>query len=60
MNAIEMLEQQHQEVDRLFAEIEGTCAEEKEALFDEIADSLAMHAAIEERHFYPAVKANRG
>jgi hemerythrin superfamily protein len=25
-------------------------------IFDEIADALAIHAAIEERHFYPAVK----
>ena len=29
---------------------------EKRALFFEIADNLAVHATIEERHFYPAVR----
>ncbi len=31
----------------------------KGELFDEIADKLAVHAAIEEHHFYPAVRAKR-
>jgi hemerythrin superfamily protein len=31
----------------------------KEKLFIQIADKLAVHATIEERHFYPAVKAKR-
>jgi hemerythrin superfamily protein len=56
VNAIELLEQQHREVEKLFAKIEKAKSDEKEELFDEIADSLAVHAAIEEQHFYPATK----
>ena len=56
MNAIEMLEGQHAAVERLFEELEEARGDEKQALFDELADSLAMHAMIEERHFYPALR----
>jgi hemerythrin superfamily protein len=60
MDAIELLESQHREVEALFSEIEdaGDTAT-KAALFEELADKLAIHAAIEEHHFYPAVKAQR-
>ena len=57
MNAIEMLKQQHREVDELFKKLNGTkTAESGRRIFNDIADALAVHAAIEERHFYPAVK----
>ena len=56
MNAIDLLEQQHREVEKLFKKIEKAGPDEKEKLFDELADSLAVHAAIEEQHFYPATK----
>ena len=56
MNAIDLLEQQHREALQLFKEIEKADADEKEELFDELADALAVHAAIEEQHFYPATK----
>jgi len=56
MNAIDLLEQQHREVEKLFKKIEKAGPDEKEQLFDELADSLAVHAAIEEQHFYPATK----
>ena len=60
MNAIDLLLSQHREVDELFSKIESAKSEDKKAeLFDEIADKLAIHAAIEEHHFYPAVKAAR-
>jgi hypothetical protein len=60
MNALELLTAQHDEVDALFAEIEETDdAEEKAQLFDELADSLAAHAKIEETIFYPAVMAKQ-
>lgn len=60
MDAIELLEDQHRDVEELFAEIEETDdTEEKQALFDELADALAIHATIEERHFYPAVREKR-
>ena len=56
MNAIDLLKQQHREVEELFKKIDKAGPEEKEKLFDELADSLAVHAAIEEQHFYPATK----
>jgi hemerythrin superfamily protein len=56
MNAIELLKQQHREVEKLFKGIEKAGPDEKEKLFDELADALAVHAAIEEQHFYPATK----
>jgi len=60
MNAIDLLKSQHREVSKLFSKIEKTKeASDKAELFNEIADKLAVHAAIEEHHFYPAVKAKR-
>lgn len=60
MSAIDMLEAQHREVEELFDEYEGAeSAAEKRELFEIIADKLAVHAAIEEKHFYPAVKAKQ-
>src|SRR5882757_872578 len=62
MNAIDMLKQQHRDVEELFSSYEdlGKNAEQsKQRIFKEIADALALHATIEERHFYPAVKAKR-
>jgi hemerythrin superfamily protein len=60
MDAIEMLEEQHREVEDLFEELEqAEASDEKQELFEEIADQLTVHALIEERHFYPAVKEKR-
>jgi hemerythrin superfamily protein len=60
MSAIDLLESQHREVEKLFASLEeATDREGKAALFDDIADKLAIHAAIEEHHFYPTVRARR-
>ena len=60
MNAIDMLESQHREVEELFKKIEkAKDASSKDELFTEIADKLAVHAAIEEHQFYPSVKAKR-
>ncbi|MDB4971081.1 MAG: hemerythrin [Myxococcales bacterium] len=57
MNAIELLETQHRDVDDLFARIESASGKARGKLFDDLADMLAIHASIEELHFYPAVKA---
>ncbi len=58
MNAITMLEKQHQEVKALFSKFENAkSSSEKKALFEEIADSLAVHTTIEEKIFYPAAYA---
>jgi hemerythrin superfamily protein len=62
MDAIEMLKAQHREVEALFEKYDekGDAAiKGKQQIFDSIADALAIHATIEEKHFYPAVKAKR-
>jgi hemerythrin superfamily protein len=57
MTAVELLSSQHREVEKLFKEIEkATNPEDKEALFEDLADKLAIHAKIEEEFFYPAVQ----
>jgi hemerythrin superfamily protein len=56
MNAIELLETQHQDVDTLFERLEKTTGKARQKIFDDLADLLAIHASIEELHFYPAVK----
>jgi hemerythrin superfamily protein len=60
MNAIDLLESQHREIDQLFSRIEkAKDSRVKRRAFEELADQLAAHAAIEEHQFYPAVKARR-
>jgi len=58
MNAIELLEQQHNEVDELFEKLEAAPKgdAEKKELFGQIADGLAVHTEIEEKIFYPSVR----
>ena len=56
MNAIDLLEQQHREVEELFEEFEEAgegAVKTKERLCREISDALAVHAEIEEKLFYP-------
>lgn len=59
MNAIELLESQHREVESLFKKFEKADGPGKEELFEQIADALAVHAGIEERQFYPATRSQR-
>ena len=58
MNAIELLEQQHNEVDELFEKLEAAPKgdADKKELFGQIADGLAVHTEIEEKIFYPSVR----
>ncbi len=57
MDAIKMLKKQHREVEAMFKELEkAKSAGPRRKLFEKVADALAVHATIEERHFYPAVK----
>jgi len=57
MNAIKLLKQQHREVEALFKQLEkAKSAGPRQKAFDQIADKLAVHATIEEKHFYPSVK----
>jgi hemerythrin superfamily protein len=58
MDAIELLTQQHREVDELFEKFEKVGEGKDEVLmelFVRIADNLAAHAIIEEKIFYPSV-----
>jgi hemerythrin HHE cation binding domain-containing protein len=58
MNAIELLETQHGDIDELFARLAQASGGPQQRLrwFDDLADLLAIHASIEELHFYPSVK----
>jgi hemerythrin superfamily protein len=56
MSAIDLLEGQHREVEDLFEEFEEAKKGRKRDVFLQIADKLAVHAAIEEKHFYPSLR----
>lgn len=59
MHALELLKQQHEEVSKLFKKYEKLADhddEERQELFEQIADRLGAHAKIEELYFYPAMK----
>jgi hemerythrin superfamily protein len=56
VDALKLLKQQHEEAKSLFKKIEGAEEDQKQELFDRLADALAVHATIEEKHFYPATK----
>jgi hemerythrin superfamily protein len=59
MSAIDMLEADHREVEELFETFESAkSARQQRAVFEKIADKLAVHSAIEEQHFYPAAKSD--
>lgn len=61
MDAIKLLKVQHKEVEALYASFRAADkgSGERRALFQRIADALAVHAALEEDIFYPAC-ANAG
>lgn len=55
MNAIDLLKQQHREVEDLFSKIEKAQGDaEKTTLFRELASKLVGHDGIEREIFYPA------
>jgi hemerythrin superfamily protein len=56
MSAIDLLESQHREVEKLFAAFEKASGAKRRDIFLQIADKLAVHSTIEEKHFYPAAK----
>jgi iron-sulfur cluster repair protein YtfE (RIC family) len=58
LNALDLLTEQHEYVDRLFARLEAGDGHRK-AVFVELADNLAAHATIEEKVFYPRVMSDR-
>jgi len=57
MNAIALLKHQHREVEALFKQLhKAKTGGPRRNIFEKIADALAVHATIEEKRFYPAVK----
>ena len=57
MNAITMLKHQHREVEALFKQLHKVrLGSARRTVFEKVADALAVHSAVEEKHFYPAVK----
>jgi hemerythrin superfamily protein len=55
LNALDLLSAQHRHVEKLLAQVEQARGSRKQALFDQLADELAVHATIEEKIFYPNV-----
>ena len=56
MNALELLKQDHDKVDKLFQKVEATEESEHAALFEQIRAELEVHTHIEETIFYPKLK----
>ncbi len=57
MNAIELLKDDHDKVDRLFQKVKATEeGEEHKELFKKIKSELDAHTHIEEKIFYPRLK----
>ena len=58
INVLDLLTEQHAEVDQLMQRIEEG-EDDRATLFTELADKLAAHATVEEKIFYPAVISGR-
>jgi hemerythrin superfamily protein len=59
MNAVDLLVADHRRMEKLLDALVEARGDEKARQFEEVADTLAVHVTIEERTFYPAVKAGR-
>jgi hemerythrin superfamily protein len=57
MNAIDLLETQHRDIDTLFERLHEVQGAARQPLFNDVADLLAIHSSLEELHFYPSVNA---
>ncbi len=55
MDAITLLKSDHRKVEKIFSQIEKGSGN-REQLFTELMNELTVHAEIEEKLFYPAVK----
>jgi hemerythrin superfamily protein len=56
MDALELLEQDHAKVKKLFEEAEDADEKEQRAIFTQIKTELEIHTQIEESVFYPAMQ----
>ena len=56
MDALELLEQDHAKVKKLFEQAEDADQKEQQAIFTQIKTELEIHTQIEESVFYPAMQ----
>ncbi|MEP7149830.1 MAG: hemerythrin domain-containing protein [Acidobacteriota bacterium] len=56
MNAVELLKQDHDKVDKLFQKVKATPDGDHKDLFEQIKAELDVHTHIEETIFYPRLK----
>jgi iron-sulfur cluster repair protein YtfE (RIC family) len=56
MNAIELLKEDHDKVDKLFQKVKATPDGDHKDLFEQIKAELDVHTHIEETIFYPKLK----
>jgi hemerythrin superfamily protein len=56
---VALLVHDHRRMEQMLDKLADADAQDRAPLFDEIADALAAHVALEEEHFYPAVRARR-
>jgi iron-sulfur cluster repair protein YtfE (RIC family) len=55
MNALELLKEDHDKVDKLFQKVKATDDREHAKLFEQIKEELDIHTHIEETIFYPVL-----
>lgn len=57
MNAIDLIKQDHREVEQLFGRYEaGPSPDERREIVEQVIHDLSVHAGIEEMIFYPSVR----
>jgi hemerythrin superfamily protein len=56
---VALLVHDHRRMEAMLAKLADVEEGQRAALLEEIADALAAHVALEEEHFYPAVRARR-
>ncbi len=56
VNAVQLLVQDHQEVEAFFSQIEAAGGAASDEVVEQVVRELSIHAAIEEQVFYPAVQ----
>jgi iron-sulfur cluster repair protein YtfE (RIC family) len=55
-DVIKLLEQDHREVEELFAKVEATSGAARQQVVTKIASALTLHTEVEERFVYPAMR----
>jgi hemerythrin superfamily protein len=56
---VALLVHDHRRMERMLGKLADADEKDRSPLLDDVADALAAHVALEEEHFYPAVRARR-